>query len=232
MSRRTLLRTAAACVAFVAGVAPTPPLTARSIAMHTPALVAGALLTAGLIVAIGPQNLHVLRTGLDRRHVGATVLLCIAADALFVGVALGGAGAALAAAPQLQGLLQAAAVPLLLWMAWRAARDAWAPPRAVPPAAGGSVLAQIALVSFGNPAVWIETLLVFGSAAAAREGPERLAFGAGALLASALWFAALGFGARLARRWLARPAVLRGLSGASALLLAAMAWRLAAGGSA
>jgi L-lysine exporter family protein LysE/ArgO len=201
--------------------------------MDTPALVAGALLTAGLIVAIGPQNLHVLRTGLARRHVGATVLLCIAADALFVGVALGGTGAALAAAPRLQGLLQAAAVPLLLWMAWRAARDACAPARTTPPLTGrGGVLAQTALVSFGNPAVWIETLLVFGSAAAAREGPERLAFGAGALLASALWFAALGYGARLAWRWLARPAVLRGLSGTSALLLAAMAWRLAAGASA
>ncbi len=201
----------------------------------SPAFLDGALLTAGLIVAIGPQNLHVLRTGLSRRYVGSTVALCIGADALFFSIALAGAGAALAAQPALQGHLNAAAVPLLLWLAWRAAREATAP-AAVPAMSRGAAptqahtLAQTALVTFGNPAVWFETLLVFGTAAAARQANEQLAFGAGALLASALWFMALGFGARLAWRWLASPVVLRGLSAFSALLLASIAWRLAGWG--
>jgi L-lysine exporter family protein LysE/ArgO len=198
--------------------------------VSTAALAAGALLSGGLIVAIGPQNLHVLRTGLARRHVGATVALCVAADALFIGAALAGAGAALAAAPRAQALLQWAAVPLLLWMAWRAARQAAAAAgdAAHVPAGVGPALGRTALVSFANPAVWIETLLVFGSAAMAQAEAERGAFAAGALLASAAWFAALGWGAHLLRAWLLRPAVQRMLGIASALLLGATALRLAA----
>jgi L-lysine exporter family protein LysE/ArgO len=55
----------------------------------------GALLAGGLIVAVGPQNLHVMRSGLARRHLGATVALCVAADALLIGLGLAGASAAL-----------------------------------------------------------------------------------------------------------------------------------------
>jgi L-lysine exporter family protein LysE/ArgO len=81
--------------------------------------------------------------------------------------------------------------------------------------------------------VWIETVLIVGATAAAREcAAERAAFGAGALLASTLWFSALGFGARRAARWLSRPAVLRGLSGVSSLLLAGMAFSLLQSGGA
>lgn len=200
--------------------------------MNAEALAAGALLTAGLIVAVGPQNLHVLHTGLARRHVGVTVLLCVGADLLFVGAALAGAGAALAAAPQLQLLLRAVAVPLLLWMAWRAAREAARPAPGAPAVAptAGAALARTALVTFGNPAVWIETLLVFGSAAAAQGEAQRGAFAAGALLVSAVWFSGLGWGARLLRGWLLRPRVQRALGAASAALLAAAALRLACGG--
>lgn len=199
--------------------------------MNAEALAAGALLTGGLIVAVGPQNLHVLHTGLLRRHVGATVLLCIGADVLLVGAALAGAGAVLMAAPGLQVLLRAVAVPLLLWMAWRAAREAAAPVAVLPPAAptACAALLRTALVTFGNPAVWIETLLVFGSAAATQDDGQRGAFAAGALLASAAWFTVLGWGAGRLRHWLLRPRAQRLLGAASALMLALAALRLACG---
>lgn len=194
---------------------------------------AGSLLSAGLIVAIGPQNLHVLRTGLAGRHVVATVLLCVAADALLIGVALAGASAALQARPALLAALHLACAPLLLWLAAAAGREALARPvsplRRHPEVASElrTALGRAALVTFANPAVWIETVLIVGTTAAAREGAtERAAFGAGALLASTLWFGALGFGAGRAARWLSRPAVLRGLSGVSGALLACMALSL------
>lgn len=74
--------------------------------------------------------------------------------------------------------------------------------------------------------MWIENPVVIGSAAAIRDQAiERAAFGAGAVLASALWFAMLGFGARHAARGLQRPAVLRtlGLLGAVRLCGTAVA---------
>lgn len=200
--------------------------------MSAGAFFAGAVLTAGLIVAVGPQNLHVLRTGLARRHVAPTVALCVAVDALLIAAGLAGVSLALQADAPAGRWLQALAVPLLLWMAWRALRDAAQPvgaaAAAVRRATRRQALAQAALVSVVNPAVWVETLWVVGAAGATLAAGERLAFGAGALSSSAAWFCLLGFGARRCGLWLAQPAVLRALSLASALLLTAMAAQMGA----
>jgi L-lysine exporter family protein LysE/ArgO len=60
-------------------------------------LLHGFLLYAGLVIAIGPQNLFVLRQGLGRRHLLVTALLCTAADMALIGVSVGGLGSAVAA---------------------------------------------------------------------------------------------------------------------------------------
>ncbi len=191
---------------------------------------AGALLCASLIAAIGPQNLHVLRVGLSRRHVALTVFLCVAGDAALLALALAGSAATPASQPALQPLLLALGAALLLLMAAQSLREALRQVAAEVStgSAGGwrRTATRTLAVTFANPAVWIETLLVVGAAALALPEAERQAFAAGALLASALWFSALGWGARLLAPWLARPAVLRGLALLSALMLAAMALRL------
>lgn len=196
------------------------------------AFLAGALLTGSLIVAIGPQNLHVLRTGIARRHVGATVALCIAADLLLIVLALGGTGHALRARPALALVLQGAGALLLAAMALQAARDALRPAardgdRTLPAASLSASCGRTLAVTFANPAVWVETLLVVGAAGATWPAAERPGFAAGAVSASALWFTGLGFGARRAARWLARPAVHRALAAASAVAMATMAVVLA-----
>jgi L-lysine exporter family protein LysE/ArgO len=63
-----------------------------------------------------------------------------------------------------------------------------------------------------NPHVYLDTVFLLGSIAADR-GPLRWTFGLGAALASLCWFAALGFGARLLSRHLARPGAWRVLDG-------------------
>jgi L-lysine exporter family protein LysE/ArgO len=192
---------------------------------------AGALLCASLIAAIGPQNLHVLRVGLSRRHVTLTVVLCVAGDALLIALALGGSGLAPKAQSALQPLLLGAGGAVLLVMAAQSLREALQP--AAAQATAGKAAAgwrdtagRTVAVTFANPAVWIETLLVVGAAALALPNGEREAFALGALAASSLWFSALGWGARLLAPWLARPAVLRALALASAAMMAGMALRL------
>lgn len=193
---------------------------------------AGAVLTLGLIVAVGPQNLHLLRTGLAGRHLGATVALCVAADAVLLGLGLGGASAALLAAPAGLEAARWVAVLVLGWLAARAAHEAARTCTAEVAEAAGAprtlarTLVQTAVVSFGNPAVWVETLLVVGVAGAALPTTERAAFGAGAFSASAAWYCTLGYGARAAAGWIDRPAVRRGLAALSASTLALAAWQL------
>ena len=55
--------------------------------------VAGFALSMGLILAIGPQNIFVLRQGLLRSHVFAVCLVCALADALLIAVGVLGLGA-------------------------------------------------------------------------------------------------------------------------------------------
>lgn len=201
------------------------------------AFASGALLAGGLIVAIGPQNLHVLRVALERRHVAAVVALCVAADALLIGAAVAGATEALQARPGWLWALQWAAVPLLLWMAAGSARAAlstgpmdWGAESRTEPSLR-TQLRRTAALTFGNPSVWIETLLIVGAAAAAQADTAlRWSFAAGACVASACWFGALGYGAGAMARWLRRAAVLRSLSALSATLLTVSAWDLARGG--
>src|SRR3546814_18674174 len=51
-------------------------------------------------------------------------------------------------------------------------------------------------LSLLNPHVYLDTVVLLGGVAARYAGDERLAFALGAMLASALWFYGLGYGAR------------------------------------
>ncbi|WP_031114347.1 LysE/ArgO family amino acid transporter, partial [Streptomyces sp. NRRL S-146] len=75
-----------------------------------------------------------------------------------------------------------------------------------------------------NPHVYLDTVFLLGSVAA-DHGELRWTFGLGAVLASLCWFTALGFGARMLGRFLAKPAawrVLDGLVAATMIVLGAV----------
>ena len=55
-----------------------------------PAFFAGLVLSLSLIMAIGPQNAHVIRSGIMRQHLWLTVAVCAVSDVVFI--ALGVAG--------------------------------------------------------------------------------------------------------------------------------------------
>jgi L-lysine exporter family protein LysE/ArgO len=70
-----------------------------------------------------------------------------------------------------------------------------------------------------NPHVYLDTILLLGSVANTHGDPGRWIFGAGAAIASILWFGALGYGARLLGRVFARPVAWRILDGAIAVTM-------------
>ena len=72
-------------------------------------------LSLALIVAIGAQNLFVLRQGLQRQHVAAVVLFCALADALLIAAGVAGVGAFLAAVPGLALYLTLGGAAFLAW---------------------------------------------------------------------------------------------------------------------
>ncbi|BBE74113.1 LysE/ArgO family amino acid transporter [Oharaeibacter diazotrophicus] len=194
---------------------------------------AGFALSAALIVAIGAQNLFVLRQGLRREHVGPIVLFCGLADATLIVLGVGGAGAALAALPQLTLLLALAGAGFLGWHGIAAFRRMARPAGATVSAAdgGGSLgaaLAATAGFTFLNPHVYLDTVLLMGAAGSAQAAPDRPAFVIGAAAASFAWFTALGYGARLAGPLFARPAAWRVLDAVVGTVMLALAASLLA----
>jgi L-lysine exporter family protein LysE/ArgO len=201
----------------------------------------GFLTGLGLIVAIGAQNVFVLRQGLRRQHVGVVIAICAASDAVLVTVGVAGVGRLTDAVPWLLDVVRWAGAAFLLGYAVLAARRAWRPatrgldpavhgPEPVGPGAVAVVsatrLAPVALTALAltwlNPHVYLDTVFLLGSLAAG-HGQGRWWFAAGAVAASLLWFTALGLGARHLGRWLRTPRAWRVLDGAIAVVMVALA---------
>ncbi len=193
-----------------------------------PAFAKGFALSAGLIVAIGAQNMFVLRQGLKREHVLPIVLFCALADATLIIAGVNGLGAVLALVPGLSLALSLGGAAFLAWYGVGALRRA-ANPEALaladqPSITLGAALAGTAAFTFLNPHVYIDTVMLMGAVGASLPAAERPLFMAGAALASVCWFSALGFGARFLVPLFSRPAAWRVLDlviGAVMLLLAA-----------
>lgn len=196
-------------------------------------LLTGFALSAALIVAIGAQNLFVLRQGLRREHVGPVVAFCGLADALLIALGVAGAGAILGAMPGLTRGLALAGAAFLAWYGAKALRRTLAP-AAVAAAGGGGLslgraLAATAGFTLLNPHVYLDTVLLMGAAGSAQPAAARPLFVAGAMTASFAWFATLGYGARLLAPVFTRPSAWRVLDGVVGVTMLALAASLVAG---
>lgn len=166
-----------------------------------------------LILAIGAQNAFVLRQGIRRAHVLAVVLTCAISDAILITLGVAGFGAISEAAPRVADVMRWLGAAFLFVYGVLAFRSALRGTGAlkVEGAAEGSRAAAILTclaLTWLNPHVYLDTVVLLGSVAAQYDG-ARLAFGAGAVTASFVFFFSLGYGARLLAPIFARPAAWR-----------------------
>lgn len=180
---------------------------------HVSAGLAGFALGGSLIVAIGAQNAFILRQGLIRSHVFVLCLICALSDALLIAAGVGGLGALVSRSPILISAVTLGGALFLGTYAVMAFRRAARPGMLVAGAPQGMALKPAVLAclafTFLNPHVYLDTVVLLGSLSAAYEGADRVAYGAGAALASFAWFFGLGYGARLLAPVFARPAAWR-----------------------
>ncbi|KQR54937.1 amino acid transporter [Leifsonia sp. Leaf336] len=182
---------------------------------------------AALIVAIGAQNAFVLRQGLRREHVLAVVAICVASDAVLIAAGVAGIGTLVKAAPLALQIVRWAGFAFLVGYAVFAAIRAVRPSTLTAATSGGGSLAAAIgtclAITWLNPHVYLDTVLLLGSLSATHGDPGRWVFGAGAATASLLWFLLLGFGARLAAPVFARPVAWRVLDAGIAVLMLVLA---------
>lgn len=196
---------------------------------------AGLGLGLSLIIAIGAQNVYVLRQGIRREHVLMVVAICAVSDAVLIAAGVAGLGFLLQTAPWLVTAARILGAAFLLGYAALAARRAWrgtdeglvldgAPQQTVRTGVAPVALAVLAL-TWLNPHVYLDTVLMLGSIAAT-HGESRWVFACGAMLASLIWFTSLGYGARYLGRWLKSARAWRILDAVIAVVMLCIAINL------
>ena len=169
----------------------------------------GFALSIGLILALGPQNVFVMRQGLMRSHVFAVCLACSVFDALLITAGVLGVGSILAGIEGAEFMIAIGASIFLISYGLLRIKSAMSPVGMSTEGEGESVLAPTiaaaAAFTFLNPHVYVDTLLLIGGTSSRYLGDDRLAFGIGAATASFVFFFSLGYGARSLSEVLNKP---------------------------
>ncbi|MDO3649738.1 LysE/ArgO family amino acid transporter [Nocardia mangyaensis] len=186
-----------------------------------------------LIVAIGAQNAFVLRQGVRGQHVFPVIAVCAVSDIVLIAVGVAGFGTVVESFPAVVTVARYAGAAFLLGYALLAARRALGSSTLIAEAGatvalGASVLTCLAL-TWLNPHVYLDTVVLLGSFASTYATPDRWFLAAGAMVASVVWFLTLGYGARRLRPLFARPGAWRVLDSLIAVVMLALALGLLLG---
>ena len=184
-----------------------------------------------LIMAIGAQNAFVLKQGLLRQHIFAVCLFCAASDAVLIAVGVAGMTGIATNVPWLADVMKWGGVAFLLWYgakSFRAALKGGEAMRAQGQQAGlATTLVTIAALTWLNPHVWLDTVVLLGAISA--QWPNRMGFAFGAMTGSFAFFFSLGYGARLLAPIFARPRAWQVLDVIVGIIMWAIALKLILG---
>jgi len=185
----------------------------------------GFAISFGLILAIGAQNAFVLRQGLLRQYIVMVVLFCALSDAVLICAGVFGLGRLFA--PIMQEYQNVIFVGAALWLGWYGGirlyraiiyRQKMLDAEVMTYPSRWKVLVAVGLMTWLNPHVYLDTLLLIATLSLGLEMPEKIAFAGGACLASLIFFCTLGFGAarlsplmKTARSWQIADSVIAGI---------------------
>ena len=206
----------------------------------TPIFFAGMVLSLSLIMAIGPQNAHVMRMGLLRQHLWLTISVCVVTDVVLIGAGVAGLAQLGGLSDKWLGAMTGAGALVLLLYGAQALRR-FLRPLPVPPETTGEqktaeapisrrqAVALALALSWLNPHAWLDTAVLIGTASLAYAAPANAVFGLGAAAGSALWFIGLGGAMWLLGRRLNSPHIWRAMDALVALMMWGTALWLIAG---
>lgn len=161
----------------------------------------GLLLGGSLIIAIGAQNAYVLKQGLLKSHVFLVCLICALSDAVLIALGTSGVGTIIKNYPDwIKAITWFGAAYLFIFgiMSFRSALNG----ESLSIASEGTsqnkktVISTVLALTFLNPHVYLDTVLLIGSIASPYTDTGRFYFTLGAISASFIWFFSLGYGAR------------------------------------
>ena len=201
-----------------------------------PAFFSGLVLSLSLIMAIGPQNAHVMRMGLKRQHLWLTIGVCVATDIVLIAVGVAGLAKLGGLSSNFLSIMTGGGALVLLIYGGQALRRFLQPGASSggPTLAAGDgdmsrrqALGAALALSWLNPHAWLDTAVLMGSASLAYSQPDNAVFGMGAATGSIVWFSALGLAMASLGHRLNAPWIWRALDGLVALMMGGTAlWLL------
>ena len=188
----------------------------------------GLMLSFSLILAIGSQNAFVLRQGILRQHVWPIVLFCAVADTFLIITGVFGLSLLIADfVDQISRWLFGGAAVWLFGYGLLRIRDLFGNKvlkiDAHPVSGLWTSLGTAAALTFINPHVYLDTVVLVGTVSLQFSGVNKLAFGAGAITASFVFFSALGYGGYLLSDIMRQPRAWRVLNGIIAVVMFVLA---------
>ena len=200
------------------------------------AFLTGFILGFSLILAIGAQNSFVLRQGLMGRHVFIVALFCSFSDALLISIGVAGISIFLNNYIDLVSnwLFGISAIWLASYGFLRL-RDA-INGKSVLIAENSSVnglvstLSFLVILTFANPHVYLDTVVLIGSVSQQFSGHTKLAYLLGASIASFVFFFSLAYGAKFLSPIMQRPIAWRLLDSFIAFVMFTLAIKMAQAG--
>ena len=174
----------------------------------------GFILSAAMILPLGPQNVFVMNQGIKRQHHLMSASLCALSDIILICAGIFGGSALLSRSPLLLALVTWGGVAFLMWYGWGALMAAWRGGGVASSATSVTqgrwrILVTLLAVTWLNPHVYLDTFVVLGSLGGQLLPDIRPWFALGAVTASIVWFFALAFLAAWLSPWLNRPVAQR-----------------------
>ncbi|MPV85606.1 LysE/ArgO family amino acid transporter [Ostreibacterium oceani] len=196
------------------------------------ALLQGFLLGGSLIVAIGAQNAFVLTQSLRAQHEWKVATVCALSDILLIAVGIAGVSVLVSQYPMLTQWIAGFGVVFLFVYGALSFRRMFFPQRmgtttAAPMSAKKTIAIALGL-TFLNPHVYLDTMLLIASIANARFPDTVWLFALGAMMASLVWFYGLTAFAKLLVPLFQRPLTWRILDGMIGCVMWLIAYSLLA----
>ena len=201
------------------------------------AFLTGFILGFSLILVIGAQNSFVLRQGLMGRHVFTVALFCSLSDAILIIIGVAGVSIFLSNHIYLvSDWLFAFASIWLTGYGLLRLKDAVKGNSALVAAStlnNGivSTLSFLVVLTFANPHVYLDTVILIGSVSQQFPGNTKFAYALGASIASFIFFFSLAYGAKLLAPKMQNPSSWRILDCLIALIMFTIAFKLAYAGN-
>ena len=197
------------------------------------AFLIGFFLGLSLIVAIGAQNIFVLRQGVLRQHIFYVALFCALSDAFLICIGIVGISFFF------NNFVNQFADLLLgfssIWLASYGAirlisafksnstiQIETSTPKSLLP-----TLTILTVLTFANPHVYLDTIVLIGSISQQFPGNIKLAYAIGASLASFVFFFSLAYGAKFLAPIMQKPIAWRILDSFIALVMFSLAIKIA-----